>query len=150
MEEIKEQTKVLARGIPINSDKLDERLLLPKASLVEWGSIFQNVFINAFNAVLDSKKKLIEVSSREDGKVHEILVQDTGCGVDLKDVETLFEPFERRIKISPERRKLGYGGTGLGLSIVRLIANNIDCQVSFLNPEKGFNTAFSIKWREVE
>lgn len=150
VEEINEQVKVLTRGIPIDTSRLDDDLLLPKASLVECGSIFQNVFINAFNAMLDSKKKLIDVSSRINGRVREILVQDTGCGVNLRDAETLFEPFERRMKISPERQTLGYGGTGLGLTIVRLIANNLGCTVSFVEPEKGFNTAFSIRWREIE
>jgi len=150
VEEIKKQVDFLARGIPIDTSRLDDDMLLPKASLVEWGSIFQNVFINAFNAMLDSKKKFIDVSSRSNGRVREILVQDTGCGVNLADAETLFRPFERRVKISPERRALGYGGTGLGLTIVRLIANNLGCEVSFVEPEKGFSTAFSIQWREVE
>jgi signal transduction histidine kinase len=148
--EIKEQVQVLARGIPVDTNTLDNELLLPKASLAEWGSIFQNVFINAFNALVDSEKKNIQVSARVSGGTREILIQDTGCGVDLKDAETLFEPFERRVKISPERRALGYGGMGLGLTIVRLVANNIGCDVSFVPPEDGFNTAFSIKWREAQ
>jgi len=149
-EEIKEQVKILARGAPIEAGRMDEDLLLPKASLIEWSSIFQNVFINAFNAMIGSEKKLVDVSSRRKDDLREILVQDTGCGVDLADAETLFKPFKRRAKISPERRALGYGGTGLGLTIVKLIANNIGCDVSFVEPEKGFNTAFSITWREVE
>lgn len=150
VEEIRRQVNVLARGIQINTSRLDDGLLLPKTFLVEWGAIFQNVFINAFNAMLDSKEKLIDVSSRRNGRICEILVQDTGCGVDMTDAETLFKPFERRVKISPERRALGYGGTGLGLTIVRLIANNIGCEVSFVKPEERFSTAFSIKWRESE
>ena len=150
IEEVKEQVEFLVRGIPIDSSRLDDNLLLPEASLVEWSSIFQNIFINAYNALLDSEKKLIEVSSRIEGRDLEILVQDTGCGVELEDSKTLFEPFVRKMKISPERRALGYGGTGLGLTIVRLIANNIGCDVSFVEPEEGFSTAFSIKWREVK
>ena len=148
VDEIREHVKPLARGVIIQTKKLDEKMMLPEASLAEWGSIFQNVFINAFNALLDSEEKLIEVSSRTDDRFCEILVQDTGCGVDLKDAEELFKPFVRRIKISPERQALGYGGTGLGLTIVRMIAHNIGCEVSFVEPEKGFSTAFSLRWRE--
>jgi len=150
VDEIRDQVKPLARGTQIETSRLNENLLLPKASLAEWSSIFQNVFINAFNALLDSKEKLIDVCSRIDGVYREILFQDTGCGVNLKDAEELFKPFVRKMEISPERRALGYGGTGLGLTIVRMIAHNIACEVSFVEPEKGFNTAFSLRWRETE
>ena len=149
IEDVANQVKILLRGIPIDSSKV-EYMLLPEASLVEWSSIFQNVFINAFNALLDSEIKIIQVSLSINGRDREILVQDTGCGIDLKDSDTLFEPFVRKLKISPERRALGYGGTGLGLTIVRLIAHNIGCEVSFVEPEEGFNTAFSLRWRECE
>ncbi len=150
IDDICEQVKSLARDIPIIDERVDDNLLLPRASVLEWSSIFQNVFINAFNAMIDSKKKVIEVSSRRQGATFEILVQDTGSGVDLSNAESLFEPFERRTTISPERRALGYGGTGLGLTIVHMIANNIRCEVSFVEPEQGFATAFSLKWRETQ
>jgi C4-dicarboxylate-specific signal transduction histidine kinase len=149
LEQIKDQVRFLMRGVPIDTSKMDDQLLLPKASVVEWGAIFQNVFINAYNAMLDSDRKLIEVSSRVEGKNVEILVQDTGCGVDLKEAESLFEPFFRRIKLSPERQALGYGGMGLGLTIVRMVARNVTCDVSFVKPKKGFSTAFSLRWREI-
>jgi len=148
VEEIKNQVRVLLKGIPVNTDRINEQFLLPKASLVEWSSIFQNVFLNAFNAMVDSKTKIIDVSSRVEDSVHEILVQNTGVQINLDEAPKYFEPFERKSNISPERQSLGYGGTGLGLTIVRLIARNIGCQVSFVKPEKNFKTAFSIKWRE--
>jgi signal transduction histidine kinase len=148
IDDIKDQVNVLGRGVPIDTSRIDEKLLLPKASIPEWSSVFQNVFINAFNALLDSEKKYIEVSSRVKEGYQEILVQDTGSGVDLKEADTLFEPFVRKMKISPEREALGYGGTGLGLTIVNLVAKNIGCKVSFVKPELGYKTAFSIKWKE--
>jgi len=148
VDEIKKQVQILLKGIPVNTDRIDKQLLLPKASLIEWSSIFQNVFLNAFNAMVDSKAKIIDVSSRVENSVHEILVQNTGVPIDLNEAPKYFEPFERKSIISPERKSLGYGGTGLGLTIVRLIARSIGCQVSFVKPEKGFKTAFSIKWRE--
>lgn len=146
IEEIKEQLSSLARGIPILTKEFDEKLLLPEASLLEWNAIFQNVLVNAFNSVMDSEIKSIEITSRKKGKYTELLIQDTGSGVDLKKADELFQPFVRKINISPERRALGYGGMGLGLTIVKLVANNIGCEVSFVQPEKNFNTAFLIKW----
>jgi len=148
VEEISEQVTALARGIPIDPKEIGEDLLLPKASLIEWSAIFQNVFINAFNALVDSKVKLIKVISKKDGRNNEILVEDTGSGIDLKDSDELFKPFVRKMRISPERRALGYGGMGLGLTIVKLVANNIGCEVGFVEPEQGFSTAFCLKWRE--
>lgn len=150
IEEITAQTSFLARGTEIDYSQLDNHLYLPEASFAEWGAIFQNIFINAFTAMLDSPKCLLHVSSRADGRSREILVQDTGYGINLQNADQFFEPFQRESKISVERKALGYGGTGLGLTIVRLLANNIGCRVQFVNPENGFKTAFSIVWREIK
>ena len=143
-------TNFLARGAKIDYSQLDNRLYLPKASFAEWSAIFQNIFINAFSAMLDSPKRLLHISSRSHEQSREILIQDTGHGVNLQDADRLFEPFQRASKISVERRALGYGGTGLGLTIVRLLADHIGCRAQFVNPEAEFRTAFSIQWREIK
>ena len=96
--------------------------------------------------MLDSPRRLLHISSRS----HEILIQDTGHGIDLQNADEFFKPFERASKISAERQALGYGGTGLGLTIVRLLADNIGCRVQFVEPHNGFRTAFSIRWRETK
>ena len=150
IEDITNQTRFLARDTEIDYSQIDGNLRLPKASFAEWGAIFQNVFINAFTAMLDSPKRLLNISFRSHGISREILIQDTGHGINLKDADKFFEPFERASKISAERKALGYGGTGLGLTIVRLVANNIGCRVQFVDPERGFKTAFSIQWRETK
>jgi len=150
VEEVKRQTAFFARGIEVDTSKIDGRLRLPEASLAEWTAIFQNVFTNAFNAMMDSEERLLQVSSRARGNSREILVQDTGRGVDLGDTDRLFEPFQRGVEISRERRALGYGGTGLGLTIVRLLADRIGCKVGFVEPDEGFSTAFSLSWREAK
>ena len=150
IEDLAAQTSFLARGTEIDYSQIDNHLYFPKASVAEWGAIFQNVFINAFNAMLDSSRRLLHISSRSHDKSHELLIQDTGYGINLQNAEKLFDPFERESKISAERQALGYGGTGLGLTIVRLIAGNIDCRVQFVDPQDGFSTAFSIQWRETK
>ena len=150
IKDIVTQTSFLARGIDIDYSQLDDRLYLPKASFAEWGAIFQNVFTNAFNAMLDSPRQLLHISSRSHEKSREIFIQDTGQGIDLQKADEFFKPFERASKISAERQALGYGGTGLGLTIVRLLADNIGCRVQFGQPQNGFRTAFSIRWRETK
>ena len=150
IEKIIAQTSFLAKGIHIYFSRFDNQMRLPKASFAEWGAIFQNVLINAFTAMLDSSKRVLHISSRSHGKSREILIQDTGYGINLQEADKFFEPFQRASKISTERQALGYGGTGLGLTIVRLLANNIGCRVQFVEPENGFSTAFSIQWRETK
>jgi signal transduction histidine kinase len=68
--------------------------------------------------------------------------------VDLLSADELFKPFVRKIKLSPERQALGLGGSGLGLTIVRMIANNTDSKVQFVEPDDGFNTSFQLSWSE--
>jgi signal transduction histidine kinase len=148
LEQVKSQVEVLTRSIPIDTDEIDDSLRLPPASFAEWSAIFQNVFVNAMNAMLDAKVKRIAVSSRIRGRMHAILVQDTGSGVDLSTADELFKPFVRKLKLSPERRALGLGGSGLGLTIVRMISDNLNCRVAFVEPDEGFKTAFQISWSE--
>jgi signal transduction histidine kinase len=150
VEQVRDQVHVFARGIEIETGAIDSSLRLPKGSFSEWSAIFQNVFLNAFNALLDAKKKRIYVSSSFHGNNHAILVQDNGSGVDLSTAEKLFEPFVRRTRVSAERRALGLGGMGLGLTIVRMIATALHCRVRFVKPTRDFRTAFELSWSEEE
>lgn len=148
LREIVEQSCVLLRGASIDIESLDEELRLPRATFAEWSALFQNVLVNAMNAMIDSQIRKVRLSSRERGRAREILVEDTGIGIDLGAADTLFKPFERALKISRERRMLGMGGTGLGLTIVRMIAENRGCRVDFVAPATGFATAFRLHWKE--
>ena len=142
------QMEILLRGVKIDTEEIDNSLRLPVGGFAEWSAIFQNVFLNAANAMIDSKIKRIAISSHVRSRTRVVLVQDTGSGVDLDIADELFKPFVRKLKISPQRRALGLGGTGLGLAIVRMIASNLSCKVAFVEPDRGFNTAFQLSWTE--
>jgi signal transduction histidine kinase len=148
VDQIKQQMAVLTRGIDIRTDEVDSELTLPQATFAEWSAVFQNVFINSINATLDSSAKIVAVSSVVRGRNRAVLVQDTGSGVDLSSAEELFDPFVRKLSISPERRALGLGGTGLGLTIVRMVATSLNCRAAFVQPEPGFKAAFQLSWSE--
>jgi signal transduction histidine kinase len=148
--QVKDQITILTRGTTIDTSGIDEELRLPKGRFTEWSALFQNVLINAVNAMLDSEEQRICLSSQVRGRFRVILVQDTGMGVDLDESEELFQPFVRKQMISRERQQLGLGGTGIGLTIVRMIAQNRDCRVGFVKPDEGFNTAFSLSWSETK
>ncbi len=148
IQQVIERLGPLRRGIPIDVSAVDTEVRLPSGTFVEWSAVFQNVLVNAVNATLDSDNRRIFVSYRNEGSARVILVQDTGKGVDLESSDELFEPFVRRLELSPARRGLGIGGSGLGLSIVRMIAMNLGCRVSFTAPDKGYATAFRLAWSE--
>lgn len=150
LRQVCEHMGVLLQGIPLDVSAIDPALRLPPATFAEWTAVFQNVIVNAANAMLDSPTRRIAAYSRARGRSRCVVIQDTGCGVDLSTAEKLFEPFERRLEISAERRALGMGGTGLGLTIVRMIAQHAGCRVAFVVPEPPYRTAFQLEWRETE
>jgi C4-dicarboxylate-specific signal transduction histidine kinase len=141
-------TRIFTRGIPISASEVSDGLLLPHGSMAEWSAIFQNVFINATNALLDTQSPSINISSHIVGRRRAILVQDNGVGIDIGRSESLFRPFAREARISTGRRALGLGGTGLGLTIVRMIAGALNAQVHFVEPQPDYSTAFELSWTE--
>lgn len=128
------------------SFQMEPGLHFPPAAYSEWSAILQNVLLNAANATLDISDPKIEVSSIIQNKYGYLYVSDNGSGIG-DDADTLFKPFERRSTVSPERRELGMGGTGLGLTIVEMIAENRNCDVTFVEPDDGWSTCFELTWR---
>jgi len=148
IDQVIQQTSFLLRGVEVDTHSIPIDLRLPKGTLAQWSAIFQNVFVNAINAMLDSPTRFISIRAHSQGASRSVLVQDTGTGVDLRSANELFKPFERKTKISRERSALGLGGLGLGLTIVRMLAENLECQVRFTVPDPGFSTAFELSWNE--
>jgi signal transduction histidine kinase len=140
-----DNSSVLLRQVDIVID-IPSSLRLPPATLAAWNSIFQNVLINAVNSMLDSSVRQIKCSASGDELRGSIYISDTGVGVRLADSDDLFKPFIRRLEIPEERKSLGLGGMGMGLTIVKMVADSIACDVSFVVPENGFNTAFKVEW----
>ena len=139
-------------GVRFDPSGIPGRLRFPLGSLAEWNAILQNVLANAWNAMLDSSQ--CEVSFRgirEKSENKWLRISDTGqgLGVSLNEAPSLFEPFERRLEISEDKRSIAIGGQGLGLAIVRMIAHRRLAKASFIDPEEGFSTTLEIAWKEV-
>ncbi|MDE0457852.1 MAG: sensor histidine kinase [Chromatiales bacterium] len=133
------------------SGTLDD-LRFPIGSFAEWNAVLQNVLTNAWNAMLDSAHATISIDGgRRRGRSPRewLRISDTGVGlnVPLKDSTKLFEPFERRLKISDANRSIAIGGQGLGLAIVRMIARRREAEVAFVKPRERFSTTFEISWK---
>jgi signal transduction histidine kinase len=148
--QVVDQAELLLRGIGVEAAGVATDVRLPPGTFAEWAALFQNVFLNAANAMSKSTTRKINVTSRRVGRRVEILVQDTGTGVDLKDAEQLFQPFVRKERVQARLRQIGLAGTGLGLTIVRMIANTRGAQVSFVEPTMPYKTAFKLQWTEAK
>lgn len=142
-------SEALLRQVQIEID-LSKSIVLPSATFAAWNAVFQNVLINAVNAMIDSRKRLIYCFAEANGNKSSIYIADTGVGVRLSDSSDLFKPFIRRLEIPEERKALGLGGMGIGLTIVKMVADSLDCTVSFVPPPVGFSTAFKLEWTHDE
>lgn len=95
-------------GVTVSHD-LDGRSLDLVADHDQLYRVFQNLLINALQAMNHGGKIDIRVSEEKGGYLIEI--QDTGCGISPENLKKLFNPF-----FTTKER-----GSGLGLSIVRKI-----------------------------
>jgi signal transduction histidine kinase len=143
---VRKQVEAINPGAKIELERIPATLILPPGRYVEWSGIFQNVFLNAFNAMRGSSVKRIDVFGAQGSGRARIVVQDTGVGVDLSNSEELFEPFVRRLRMTDDYAALGLGGGGLGLTIVRMMAQELNCTVRFVAPDIEHATAIEISW----
>lgn len=142
--------RALMPGVEFDLSGIPPSIRFPLGSLAEWNALLQNVLSNSWNAMLDSQQSDIQFRAGRDSRGTEWLrISDTGQGLDvpLSEADELFQPFERRIKISKDKRSIAIGGQGLGLAIVRMIARRRSANVAFVTPEDGFSTTFEIGWR---
>jgi len=136
-----------AAGVMPEFEDLDD-VRLPSGTQAEWSALWQNLAVNAINAMFESSERRILVWHHRDGRRHSILMEDTGSGVDLDEADKLFEPFRRATSLPEHNLGVGFGGTGLGLTIVRMLAETLQCTVDFVDPSPGFSTATRVAWRE--
>jgi C4-dicarboxylate-specific signal transduction histidine kinase len=118
--------------------------------LAEWSAVLQNVLANAWNAMLDAPDARVAfLGGRDRRGVEWLRISDTGTGLEvpIDQSAVLFEPFERRQEIDPDKTSIAIGGQGLGLAIVRMIAGRRSAKVAFVQPEPGFSTTIELSWK---
>lgn len=84
-----------------------------------------NIFVNAIQAMGNHGELILTTSTDEFGKIN-INIKDNGPGIDVKDIDSIFEPFYTTKS----------DGTGLGLAVVRAVihAHNGDIKVKQIKP----------------
>lgn len=110
------------KTIPGHRDKLKQAVL--------------NIVMNAYQAMSDAEKPVIEVKSfdRDDSVV--VTIRDHGCGIDEVGLRRIFEPFHTT---KPK-------GTGLGLAITHKIIENHQGRI-YVESTKGVGTEFTLEFK---
>ena len=65
------------------------------------------------NAIKYTPKGIVEISAESKNNFVEVCVRDTGVGIAVKDLASIFEPFEQ----AELKETISHRGTGLGLSV---------------------------------
>jgi PAS domain S-box-containing protein len=109
-----------------------------KGDFVQLQQVILNLMLNAFSAMsgagLDRARRLVVRTSAIDPSTVLVEVQDSGTGIAVEQLESIFEPF---ITSKPE-------GLGMGLSICRSIVERYGGTISAANnPDRG--ATFSIR-----
>ncbi|HEY5284769.1 MAG TPA: ATP-binding protein, partial [Polyangia bacterium] len=106
---------------------------------IAFDRVLTNLVDNALKYCPDGASVL--VSAREAGAKLQIIVSDSGPGIDAKHLPRIFERFYR----VDTGRSRDMGGTGLGLSIVKHLVEAMGGEVSVEStPGKGATFAFTL------
>ncbi len=116
------------------SVSMDKDLELPFDSLL-FQRALQNLFQNAMRYTEDGAD--IDISAVQSKDELMIKVEDSGIGIEKKDLQHIFEMFYRGTN---SRRE---SGMGIGLSVVKNIINTHGWKIN-VNSQKGVGTAFII------
>jgi PAS domain S-box-containing protein len=105
---------------PVQGDPLQLRLLL------------QNLIGNALKYHIPETPPVVKVHARQIPGWVEIMVEDNGIGFDQKEVEKIFQPFQRLVG------RNHYEGTGIGLAICKKIVERHGGEITAISePGKG-------------
>ncbi len=118
-----------AAGVVVESSIPDPLIIAGNPDRLE--QLFLNIFRNALQAMPDGGKLRISAQRAKPGV--EILIADTGVGIDKKDLGRIFEPF-----FTTKAR-----GTGLGLAICRKIVEDYNGWIT-VQSHPGEGTTFRI------
>lgn len=96
--------------------------------------VFLNLIINSTQAIEDKGTIIVSSGIADDGKSVYVGIEDTGKGIDAKDLERLFDPFYTTRK----------NGTGLGLAVVQRIVELHEGKIK-VESIPGRKTVFTVE-----
>lgn len=135
------------------SNEADQKNQIIKTKKIDKGTINVNepAVTEALVTLLDNaikysvEKSEVIVSTKRSNSMLNILVTDTGIGIDDKDLENIFDRFYRA---DNSRTNSNLNGYGIGLSIAKAVADSHGGSISVESkPKKGstFTLSFPVK-----
>ncbi len=125
--------KIFKRNMETSVQIRDDLFLKIDPLLIQ--RALENILSNAIRYSSDGD--LIRIRAFEEDKKLKILIEDTGMGIDKKDIAHIFDMFYRG---DGARRE---GGIGMGLNVVKTVLDIHGWQVE-VNSQKGVGTTFLI------
>jgi len=118
----------LFHNIEINL-KLDKLLKKISGSNTKLNQVVMNILVNCSQAMKGKGKLTIQSRNRSNGDIIELLISDTGPGIDKEDLPRIFDPFFTT--------KAHGEGTGLGLSVSYAIVREHKGSIRATSAESG-------------
>ncbi len=127
--------------------RLDSQLFNIKGSSMHFGKAVMNLVSNATEAIAGEGRVIISTTNRyldrglnsyttiPKGEYAVLTVEDNGSGIDLEDLDRIFEPFFTK-------KVMGRSGTGLGMTLVWNVAQDHGCHIDVISNKNG--TRFDI------
>jgi two-component system, NtrC family, sensor kinase len=128
------QTQYKTKRISVETD-YHEDTPMAEGNANKFQQVTINLVQNAFQAMEDKGTLSLSTRRSEDGLV-EVVVRDSGCGIEQKDLVQIFEPFFSTKRVGE--------GTGLGLSIAYGIIQDSEGSIT-VDSEIGAGTTFTLK-----
>lgn len=126
-------------GDPPNGNQfqtaIDDRIGIMVGDAGKLRQCLSNLLSNAFKFTRDGQVTLtVSIQDRAGASWIEFAVRDTGIGIRLDDIESIFDPFQQ----AKGRAARTFGGSGVGLALARRLVRMMggDCTVESI-PERG-------------
>jgi len=133
----------LKHTIRIDLD-LDPSLTKIFGIYTDFSQVTANLIKNAVDAMINSPKKELGISTKHDSENIYILVKDTGEGVSPANLKRIFDPFFTTKACKDKKKNEGTGGTGLGLYASKLLLKSYHADISVKNLDTGSLFTISI------
>jgi PAS domain S-box-containing protein len=141
IEDVIHMNSHLAKGKTIEWELSLKKGLLIRGIRFEFSQIVTNLYVNALKYTFKGR---VSITLSEKGNQIELIVQDTGIGIDPNFKNQIFDRFFR-IPSADNRR---IGGTGLGLSIVKSLVEKMHGEI-FVKSKLGEGSTFRVSLPKV-
>ena len=136
------QEQLRLRGIEVELELCPDELLV-LANPIQLEQVFINLLTNARDALADSRRKTIRITSSRDEERIRIAFSDTGPGIPRELQQRIFDPFFTTKEVG--------AGTGLGLSITYSILKEYGGEISVTGqPGKGATFVIELPFADEE